>query len=106
MSKREQLIQDIIEDMPYGIDYWAIVEYLENGSVKVYDKYEEEVYTLTKNDISQAMIDISNDNTIEINSTIRNEIIEDNKENEMAMMDATSIDVVIQVAIFGEIVYG
>ena len=105
-SKKEQFIQDIKDTITYACGYWAHISYEENGDVNVLDFYEDENYTINAEKIWGAISAIENGSGIEMNNTIRNEIVEDAKEKEMLLMDALSVDVIIQVAIYKQIVYG
>lgn len=43
---------------------------------------------------------------VQISSRIRDEILSDDRDNEVGAMDANGADAVVQIGLFGEIVYG
>lgn len=105
-TKKELFIQDIKDTIPYACGYWAHISFEENGDVNVFDFYEDENYTINAESIWAAISAIENGSDIEMNNTIRKDIVEDAQEKEMLLMDVISVDVVIQVAIYKQIVYG
>lgn len=104
---------DIIDAAGYAIGYWADeAEYNEpyhaDDSEATYTVSCEErtqIYTLTKQDIEKAMALITEDK-VSISPSIRSDVMSAIKENDYGYIDGYASDAIIQVACFGEIVYG
>lgn len=106
-NNRAVFLNNVMETIIQGIHYWADIDNIgpNRDYLNINDKYENENYTISKDTICKAMRKIER-GEVQINQMLKNIIVTDNNENEMSMIDAECCDVIAQVAIFGEIVYG
>lgn len=103
---------DIIDAAASTLGYWTKhVDFLEPydandppSTLTIVDQ-EGDKHKITTVEIEKAMTAISNGD-IDISLSIRQYIILAIKENDMGHIDSAAADAIIQVACFGEIVYG
>ncbi len=118
---RKQFLFDVfIAALEGGIDYWAVVEEyhhsndgiedLEGFFAKVSDCEGDETFPdnsrIDKNIIIKGINKIINDNDLKINDKIRERIKEANRLSDAGMIDANDADCIVQVGLFGELVFG
>lgn len=103
---------DIVDAACMAIGYWArntefIEPYNENDPPSTLTVVCDEgrIHLLTAPLIEEAMSKIV-ENKIEVSNSTRNDVTRSIKENDMSYIDANAADAIIQVACFGEIVYG
>jgi hypothetical protein len=103
-----EAIEDIIDGGGYGIHYWAVAGVVdeENQTYKVTDGETGKSYLLHYSDITKAIQSLL-DREVAIRSDIVDAIALDLLNYEDAhRMDSEAYDVIIQVACFGEVIYG
>ena len=121
-TEREQFLDDIIcTAVEGGIGYWSQVSSYHWGdeketTVRVHeldssgsvDASRAAGIPITRNKIEEAITKIAEMNTpIEyLHPRVRGEIFTASLENEAGDIDATLADIIVQVAIFGKVVYG
>ena len=88
---------------PVGDSTWPLVAIAPDGK----DGSNWEPKTLTRNDIARAvrMIRDDRDNVL-VNKATRTVLLEANRENDASNIDASIADSIVQIAAFGEVVYG
>lgn len=101
----EQDFQYIVDTAGYVIGYWASEAQVYPSKYVVWEAEEHEAYELCPVHIEQAMIAIAN-GTADVARRIRNKITDFILNKKYDVIDSESADVIIQVAAFGEIVYG
>lgn len=102
VSLNEEDFFDIVDTAGYGIGYWAISGVVDddelNYTIKYFDGDERKKVTITPSMIELAIEKILN-GTVQCSDAIKSYIRSDD-------IDADCADVIVQVAAFGEIVYG
>jgi hypothetical protein len=105
----DEVITDIIDGAEEGgIGYWASrsVNDLTNRTLTITDDQDNKPTTITYDQIVNAISDLVN-GRVSISSSIRDAITSDLASGDYGCyMDATCYDVIIQVALFGDVVYG
>lgn len=98
---------DIVDTAGYGIGYWADTAEVDDElyTYTVHENEVDDVFTVTKPDLERAWALIVN-RKVTLNDTIRGYFDASTNENDLGHIDATCADVLVQVAIFGEVVYG
>lgn len=129
-AEREEFLSAIITGaVEGGTGYWAKVsqyQYVMDGEIKVYcgekvedggtratlhemgeddDGYKLEGLVLTTDVIAAGLRKIER-NEVQINVRLLEHILEAARENDACNIDADDADVIVQVALLGEIVYG
>lgn len=96
---------DIIDTCGYGIAYWCNEAVVDEDACtyKIHDAEEDKTHFLIKSDIERAYALVL-DGKVHVNETIRGYFLPD--EDGDADIDAVAGDVLVQVACFGQIVYG
>lgn len=115
-TEREQFLDDIIcTAVEGGINYWGYVSHYtwsddSETSVKVHDFMEEDSVPVLVNreSIENAIKKISKmDTPIEyLHPSIRTEIYKAYLDNDAGDIDAGLADIIVQVSMFGKVVYG
>lgn len=105
-----EMLEMLIEDITYaGADWIDDIQERHNGIETVYDFTEaetDEVFELTLAKVAGATYKIL-DYQVQVNHVIRDNIVEWAKDwEEASEFDIDCVDVIIQVALFGEVVYG
>lgn len=103
-----EAIEDIIEGAGYGIHYWATKAVVDDEAqtYEVTDGETGKSYLLHYQDINKAIQSLL-DREVAIRSDIVDAIALDLMNYEDAhRMDSEAYDVIIQVACFGEVIYG
>lgn len=104
---------DIVDTAGYAIGYWADeAEYDEpyhaddpEATYAISCEEGTQIYELTKQDIERAIAMIF-DNRVSTCPSIRDDVSLAIKESDMGYIDAYAADAIIQVACFGEVIYG
>lgn len=104
---------DIVDTAGHAIGYWCDEAeydepYDENDPDATYTVSCEEgteIYTLTKADIERAMVSIA-ENRMDVSASIRDDVRQAIKDDDMSYIDGYAADAIIQAACFGTIVYG
>lgn len=109
IDKYGEFLDDVIEIAKYGCSYWASGEIV-NGVQYIWES--EYAYPEDKNPVKldRALIEkgiqkVINDDEFVVNSQIRQWIYIANFENDACTIDSDCADVIVQAAIFGEIIY-
>ena len=116
VDRAEFLGDIIITAVEGGIGHWAVCRgydyedpYVEIGEVDFDDPYaeypEDEWRGIDINTIAKGIGRVK-DPEFRVNDVIRKNVIAANTKNDAGMIDAESADVIVQAALFGEIVYG
>jgi hypothetical protein len=103
-----EMIEDIIEGAGYGIHYWATKAVVDEDAqtYTITDGEDGKVYVVHYSDITKAIQSLL-DREVAIRSDIVDAIALDLMNYEDAhRMDSEVYDVIIQVACFGEVIYG
>lgn len=101
---------DIVDTAGYAIGYWAdeteyIEPYFDSDPEASYTIYCEGIkYALKQGDIETAMVRISEDK-VNVSSSIKTAVL-NSMEEDMGEIDGYAADAIVQVACFGEIIYG
>lgn len=103
----DEVIDDIIEGAGYEIGYWAskAVYDSEAQTYEVTEEEDEKRYFLTYPIIAKAITSLVKGD-ITISPSIREAITLDLVSKEGCHMDGECYDVIIQVACFGDVIYG
>jgi hypothetical protein len=105
----DEVITDIIDGAECGgINYWASrsVNDPDNRTLTITDGEDDKTITITYDQIVNAISDLTN-GRVSISPAIRDAITSDLASGDYGCyMDATCYDVIIQVALFGDVVYG
>jgi len=115
-TDRKQFLSDVFTiALEGGIDYWAVVvEYHHSEDLDFYaiisDCCEgDETFPdsrIDKNIIIKGINEIINNKNLKISETIRVRIKEANRSNNAGLIDAGDADCIVQVGLFGELVFG
>lgn len=114
-TKREQLLFDIaITAVEGGISHWAqILDYKWSDEpcwvhAKIRDDYDGEYYTVGFSTIKKGLNRICNSKfeTPDMNLDILKAILVANRLNDAGEIDSECADVIVQVGLFGQIIYG
>lgn len=101
-------IEDTIDTAGYGIGYWASSAVIDNKAqtYTVTDaEGDGETYALTYQNIFEAILKLSNGEA-DIRKDIAHECAVALLDYEEASIDSETADCIIQVACFGELIYG
>lgn len=104
---------DVVDTACHCIGYWADeVEFAEpydaeepEALLSISCEEGVEIYEITKDDVEKAMGKIM-ENKVEISASIRSDVTSAIKEDDYGYIDSYAADAIIQIACFGEIVYG
>lgn len=88
-----------------GINYWANSLSRTLNHIRIVESEDARTHNLTVRTLVNAMHVIIN-GMVRINSATRAEITEGVFNNDAGMIDAQGADAIVQVAVFGELVYG
>ena len=109
VTKRETFLKDIIITAveSSSIDYWAEIKDYEpdKGDVLVRE-WETTAWKLVNMHTVELGIYNIKQASFQVNSQILGWILMDDRNNEFVEMDSTAVDVIIQAALLGELVYG
>jgi hypothetical protein len=120
-NERKQFLADIFTTaLEGGIDYWACAsEYhwqkdgqadFDNFYAIVSDCEGEDAIPdnsrIDREVIVKGINKIVNDNTVKINSDLRQLIREANRDNDASNIDADGADCIVQIGLLGELVFG
>lgn len=112
--ERNLFLQDVlITAVEGGTGYWAACsgyfwddDSPEDARVTLHpEDVQDENHLVTVETIAKG-IALIRTNTVLLNSTLRKWIVEADRENDAGMIDADGADVIVQAALFGEIIYG
>ena len=115
MTEREHFIEDIAETALYGgIGYWAVAEQVgEYGAryrcrISEFDESTGKPEGKSDNLLLaiQRGIEKARDPEVQVNPQIRSSIVTSDIANDGGGIDADCADVVVQLGMFGRIVYG
>jgi uncharacterized protein YtpQ (UPF0354 family) len=105
----DEVITDIIDGAEGGgINYWASrsINDSDNRTLTITDREDNKTVTITYDQIVNAISDLVN-RRVSISTHITDAITSDlASEDYGCHMDAECYDVIIQVALFGDVVYG
>lgn len=112
--KREQFLKDVlITAIEGGVGYWSEAGNYdpENGTVTLWTEGEDDPAEMTtRNDVTTATIERGVraicENSELVNRTVREDTIIDSVENVMVRGDAETADCIVQIGLFGKLVYG
>lgn len=129
-AEREQFLSDIITGaVEGGTGYWAQVsqyQYVMDGELHVYTGheidggatratlheinddetgYKPDGLAVTTDTIEAGIAKLA-ERQVQVNARMLDHILEANKENDATNIDADDADIIVQVALLGEIVYG
>lgn len=111
-EERKQFLEDIlvgiVED--YGYNQWREIDEFSYGEgraviIEVDDGNMQEFYAVTLDILSHGLGKLLR-NEIKMNTRLLNTIKESNRDNDAGNIDAELADIILQAALFGEIVYG
>ena len=119
-TDRKQFLSDVFTiALEGGIDYWAVVTQYHHSEE---DKEDLDFYAIVsdccegdetfpdsridKNIIRKGINEIINNKNLKISETIRARIKEASRFNNAGLIDAGDADCIIQVGLFGELVFG
>lgn len=107
----DSVIEVVIEMAGYGIAYWADeAQYdTEARKYKVHVAEDDEWWTLSYEEIAQALVLVGTRNSGNyvdkyVRETLRE--LEDGEQYPGGDIDSHAADVIIQLAIYGEVIYG
>ena len=97
---------DVVDTACYGaIEYWADeVEYAA-GTLSISCEEGAEVHDIEAADVAKAMIKII-EGKVSICDSIKSDVTSAIKEDDYGYIDSYAADAIVQIACFGEIVYG
>ena len=109
MERKEFLSDVMVTAIEGGINYW-VERFLsctrENGFITgVAFHSDGRLYTVFGRDIERAITEVKN-TTFKVRQDIREAVILADAQNDASDVDAEVADVLVQAAVFGEIVYG
>jgi hypothetical protein len=129
-AEREEFLADVITAaVEGGTGYWAQVsqyQYVMDGDIKVYcgekvegggtratlhemnddeTGYKSDELVVTTDTIAAGIAKLA-DRQVQLNVRILDHILEANRENDATNIDADDADIIVQVALLGEIIYG
>jgi hypothetical protein len=96
---------DILDAAGYAIGYWADEAEPDGDTYTVSCEEATQIFTVSKRDIELAMASIAQ-NRIDVSADICHDVMLAIKEEDCSYIDGYAADAIIQVACFGEIVYG
>lgn len=107
----DDVVKTIIEMAGYGIAYWADEAQYDDvkRTYKVLVSEDDEVFTITYQQIAEALVLVGTRETPNyIDKYARDTLMEiqDGEEFPGGYIDADLADVVVQLAIYGEVIYG
>lgn len=112
LTARQQFLNDVlITAVEGGINYWAEVSDYDHGddvrvaSVRILDLEDGREYRLTAKMLANPIMQIIN-GPVQVRDDIRIAIFDGERLLDAAEIDAECADVIVQVALFGRIVYG
>jgi hypothetical protein len=105
---RDEFINNIIEmSTDYGgIDYWCEPYTAKNGSTRIKVTEESVKYYTISHQVIEKGIKLIISGAIEIDREIEKYIHYANAHHDLAELDSTCTDCIVQVGLFGELVYG
>lgn len=109
--KRERFLKDVlITAVEGGTGYWARVScyFPDAGRVALHEFDDDgitETHKVTLGTIETGIKRICADREL-VNRTIREDCIIDSAENQMVRGDADTADCIVQVGLFGKVIYG
>jgi hypothetical protein len=114
VNAREQMFSDvIITAVEGGTGYWAVAsgyhfdgEDRHPASVTLTEQGAHVGYPVTVHGIAAAMYRIAHDRTVKVREDIRQDVGAALWSPDAADLDADDADAIVQVLIFGELVYG
>jgi hypothetical protein len=129
-AEREEFLADVITAaIEGGTGYWAQVsqyQYVMDGELHVYTGskiegggtratlhemnddetgYKSDELVVTTDTIAAGIAKLA-DRQVQLNVSILDHILEANRENDATNIDADDADIIVQVALLGEIIYG
>lgn len=107
----DEVIDVIIDMAGYGIAYWATsaARFPEARKYKVYVAEDDETFTVSYNELAEALVQVATrDSGSYVDSYARQTLMEiqDGEEFPGGDIDADLADVIVQLAIYGEVIYG
>jgi hypothetical protein len=96
--------QDICDTAGYSISYWANKATCSKNVYFVWPDDEQRTFA-TRHDFQSAIVKIYG-GSVEVNDSILNSIKWAVDENEYGEIDGHAADVIVQIAIYGKIIYG
>lgn len=104
-EERNQFLDDVIEGALYGCAYWASGRRKE-GKQEIWDHDEpEKIYVLDRDLVAKGISKVL-DADFKVRKDIRANIYLGNLENDCCDIDAECADVIVQAALFDQIVFG
>ena len=98
-------LDDIVDAACHGIGYWADEAEYSTSLLSISAEEGAEIHEIGKADIEKAMASII-EGEVSISDSIRNDISSAIRENDYGYIDSYAADAIVQIACFGEIVYG
>ena len=96
---------DVIDTACHSIDYWADEVDYDAGTLGVSCEEGTEIHEINRADIEKAMAKII-EGKASICDSIRADVASAIKEDDYGYIDSYAADAIVQIACFGEIVYG
>ena len=112
---RTSFLRDVLTiALEGGIDYWAVGRRADRNPDLTYNSIElrdsedpeAEWKKVDGDSLKAAVLRIITDDDLKVAAHIKGEIAHAWATNDAGMIDATTSDVIVQIACFGEIVYG
>lgn len=106
-KERMDFLSDVlVTAVEGGVNYWADVKGYtkDNVTVFVYDNMDH--YTFTPATISLGIDIIKSNKDFKVNDTILGDILVGDHRMDESYIDSSAADVIVQAAMFGEIIYG
>lgn len=96
--------QDILDTAGYAISYWAKNAKACHGVYLIWPDNARRTFT-TRINVKLAMISI-NLGRVKVSDNVRNSVKQAVEEGNFSELDTHAVDVIIQIATFGELIYG
>lgn len=106
-EERNQFLDDVIEGAIYGCAYWARGKVNEDGEQIIWDFEEpDETFVLNRETIERGIRKVVDDPDFKVADIIRNYVQSGDEYNDATNVDAECADVIVQAALFDQIVFG
>jgi hypothetical protein len=98
-------LDDIVDTACHCIGYWADEADYDAGTLSISAEEGAEIHEIGRADIEKAMASII-EGKVSISDSIRNDVSSAIREDDYGYIDSYAADALVQIACFGEIVYG